>query len=70
LLEIVDIFDDLVSKDKESREGGHTVEEALNIMMNDYINKNLRLDPVLFYVFIEFLKEYVGKEQVLNADYF
>ena len=70
LLEIVDVFDELVARDKDATGGGHTIGQALKIMMDEYIYKNLRLDPVLFYIFIEFLKEYVGKEQTLNADFF
>ncbi len=69
LLEIVDVFDDFVAKDSGAQ-GGRSIDDALKIMMDDYIYKNLRLDPVLFYIFIEFLREYIGKDRSLKADFF
>ncbi|MBN2402908.1 MAG: hypothetical protein JXN64_10970 [Spirochaetes bacterium] len=48
IIEIVDVFDALYSKKSLP------VAEALKIMKKEYITKSLRIDPILFRIFIEY----------------
>lgn len=73
LLEIVDVFDIVLEQEKKRiglLDAGHPIEDALKIIMQEYVYKNLRLDPVLFYIFTEFMKEYMGPEENLDIDFF
>ncbi len=55
LLEIVDVFDALTDNKRRYREKEFTADEALEIMMNDFIEKNTKLDPILFSIFVDFI---------------
>ncbi|HON14930.1 MAG TPA: HD domain-containing protein [Spirochaetota bacterium] len=55
MLEIVDVFDALTDKKRKYREREFTVDEALEIMKNDFIEKSLKLDPILFSIFVDFV---------------
>ena len=55
ILEIVDVFDALTDSKRKYREKEFTVDEALEIMFNDFIEKNTKLDPILFSIFADFI---------------
>ena len=48
VLEVVDIFDAIKNKKKKS------ADEALTIMKKEFIAKSLKIDPVIFAIFLEF----------------
>lgn len=58
MLEIVDIFDALIDKKRKYREREFTVDEALRIMKTDFVEKKLKIDPVLFSIFLEFINSH------------
>jgi len=58
MLEIVDVFDALTDKKRKYREREFTVDEALIIMKEDFIEKNVKLDPVLFSIFLDFVRSH------------
>jgi putative nucleotidyltransferase with HDIG domain len=62
LLEIVDVFDALTDKNRRYREKEFTIDEALEIMKNDFIEKSLKIDPILFTIFLD----YVNSHSVLK----
>ncbi len=48
VLEIIDVFDALIDKKKNS------VLDALQIMKKEFITKSLKIDPILFRIFLEY----------------
>lgn len=63
LLEIVDVYDALTDSTRPSR--GLKVmsaEEAIELMRNIFIVKNLKLDPILFDIFVDFIGSENGKD--------
>jgi len=63
MLEIIDVFDALTDRTRKYRSDYHTIEEALVIMKDEFIVDNLKLDPILFDIFLEFVKEYATLER-------
>jgi HD-GYP domain-containing protein (c-di-GMP phosphodiesterase class II) len=58
ILEILDIYDAMTDPDKNYRRSSLTPDEALDEMKKSYIEKNAPgIDPILFNVFIDFLKD-------------
>lgn len=56
MLEIIDVYDALIDPARKYRGGKtFTPEEALNIMREDFVEKHVKLDPILYDVFVEFL---------------
>ncbi len=63
MLEIIDVYDALIDPARKYRGGKiFTPEEALNIMKEDFIEKHVKLDPILYDVFVEFLSNAVEKD--------
>ena len=56
ILEIVDVFDSLTDANRKYRKPLSPV-EALAMMREEFIEKNLKLDPVLFDLFDDFIKD-------------
>ncbi len=59
VMEIVDIFDALTDPNRKYRAPLST-EEALNLMKNQFIDEELKIDPILFDLFTSFLQERDG----------
>jgi len=58
ILEILDIYDAMTDPDKNYRRSCLTPDEALDEMKRSYINKGAPgVDPILFNMFIDFLKD-------------
>ncbi len=57
MLEIVDVYDALIDPARKYRPGGKvfTNKEAVKIMKTEFIENHVKLDPVLFDTFINFL---------------
>jgi len=62
ILEIIDIFDDLTLRKRGSKQKSHSIRAALRIMKDEYIEKSLKLDPILFTIFEDFIEEYAPAE--------
>ena len=63
MLEIIDVYDALMDPARKYRGGKtFTPEESLNIMREDFIEKHLKLDPILYDVFVEFLSNSIEKD--------
>ena len=62
ILEIIDVFDALTDKSRQYREKEFSIEEALELMKNDFIGKKLKLDPILFTIFLD----YINNHSILN----
>ncbi len=58
ILEIVDIFDALIDQYRRYREIRYSPEEALLVMKSTFIDYSLKIDPVLFSIFLEFIRYY------------
>jgi len=58
ILEIIDVFDALTDKKRKYRDREFTVDEALIIMKEDFIEKNVKLDPLLFSIFLDFVNNH------------
>jgi HD-GYP domain-containing protein (c-di-GMP phosphodiesterase class II) len=56
ILEIVDVFDSLTDPNRKYRKV-ITTEEAIGVMREDFINKNRKLDIILFDLFLKFMNE-------------
>lgn len=66
LLEIVDVFDALTDKNRRYRDKEFTIDEALEIMKNDFIDKSLKIDPILFTIFLDYISSHsVLKDETL-----
>ncbi|MFW5643150.1 MAG: metal-dependent phosphohydrolase [Alkalispirochaeta sp.] len=59
MLEIVDVFDSLTDPNRMYR-SSLSQEEALGMMRSEFIEKNRKIDPILFQLFVEFME---GKTQ-------
>jgi HD-GYP domain-containing protein (c-di-GMP phosphodiesterase class II) len=53
MLEIVDVFDSLTDPNRKYR-SPLLPQEAIDLMRNEFIEKQLKIDPVLFDLFVEF----------------
>ncbi len=58
ILEIVDVFDALTDKNRKYRDREFTVDEALVIMNNDFVQKTTKIDPVLFSIFTDYVENH------------
>jgi hypothetical protein len=66
MLEIVDVFDALTDKNRKYREREFTVDEALELMRNEFIDKSLKIDPILFSIFLDYISNYsILKDEAL-----
>lgn len=66
LLEIVDVFDALTDKSRKYREKEFTIDEALELMKTDFIDKSLKIDPILFTIFLDYINNHsVLKDKTL-----
>jgi len=63
ILEIVDVFDALTDKNRKYRDREFTVDEAMIIMKEDFVEKETKLDPVLFSIFVDYIKSYANLKQ-------
>ncbi len=63
ILEIVDVFDALTDSKRVYRKKGHTTTEALKIMKESFVENNLKIDPILFSLFTDFIREHAIMEQ-------
>jgi len=55
ILEIVDVFDSLTDPNRVYRKA-LTAEMALSMMREEFITKNLKIDPLLFELFVSFIR--------------
>jgi len=56
VLEIIDVYDSLTDPHRVYRKA-LTMEEALDTMYKDFIIKRRKIDPILFYIFSNFIRE-------------
>jgi len=62
----VDVFDALTDKNRRYREREFTVDEALELMKDEFIDKSLKIDPILFSIFLEYVSNYsIFKDETL-----
>jgi HD-GYP domain-containing protein (c-di-GMP phosphodiesterase class II) len=59
VLEIVDVFDSLTDPNRKYRKA-LSPEEALTMMREEFIDKHLKIDPVLFDIFKGFIREKIA----------
>jgi len=62
ILEIIDVFEALTEKGRKYRDKEYSIEEAVELMKSDFINKKLKIDPLLFTIFLD----YIDNHSVLN----
>lgn len=63
MLEIIDVYDALIDPARKYRGGKtFTPEEALKIMREDFIEKHVKLDPILYDIFVEFLSNSIEQD--------
>jgi HD-GYP domain-containing protein (c-di-GMP phosphodiesterase class II) len=55
MLEIVDVFDSLTDPNRKYR-SPLSQDEALEMIYVEFIEKNRKIDPILFQLFVEFLE--------------
>jgi len=60
IMEIVDVFDALTDPNRKYKEP-LSPEGAINLMQDQFIDKELKIDPILFDLFIMFVEEAVNK---------
>ncbi len=60
MLEIVDIFDSLTDKDRKYRQP-LSESGAIEMMRNEFLGQNLKIDPILFDIFLDFVEEKRGR---------
>lgn len=58
ILEIIDVFDALTDKNRKYRDREFSVDEALVIMNDEFVQKETKLDPVLFSIFTDYVKNH------------
>ena len=68
VLEIVDVFVALRDKGRKYRDSEFSIVESLNVMQNEFIDNNLKLDPVLFTIFVSFVKDFADIDDVSMLD--
>ena len=56
ILEIIDIYDSVTDPKRKYRKA-MTPDEALVMMREEFINKHLKIDPLLFDIFVAFIRE-------------
>ncbi|MCL2411179.1 MAG: metal-dependent phosphohydrolase [Treponema sp.] len=62
VLEIIDVFDSLTDPNRVYRKPMES-EEALDMMHAEFIEKVVKIDPVLFYIFDTFIREKQAKKK-------
>lgn len=63
MLEIVDVYDALIDPARKYRGGKiFTAEESLKLMRDDFIVEHLKLDPILFDIFVDFIGQTLNKD--------
>ena len=62
ILEIIDVFDSLTDPNRVYRKPMKP-EEALELMREQFIVKNLKIDPILFDIFSAFIQEQESKNK-------
>ena len=65
ILEIVDLYDTIVLPQKNYDRSGLEAKEAVKLIYKNYIKDDTQIDPILFDLFINFLKD-IKKEDVIN----
>jgi len=65
VLEIIDVYDSLTDPNRVYKKP-MTPEQALDTMRVEFIEKHLKIDPVLFYIFELFINEQQEKKQVVT----
>ncbi len=55
ILEIIDVFDALTDKNRRYREKEFSIDEALELMKTNFIDKNIKIDPILFTIFLDYI---------------
>jgi len=58
ILEIVDVFDALTDKSRRYREKEFSIDDALELMKVDFIDKSLKIDPILFTIFLDYINSH------------
>ncbi len=58
ILEIIDVFDALTDKNRRYREKEFSIDEALKLMKSDFIDKSLKIDPILFTIFLDYINSH------------
>lgn len=68
ILEIVDVYDALMDPARKYR-GGKTFTslEALNIIRDDFIKKEVKVDPILFDMFVDFIAYTNSDKSILES---
>lgn len=63
MLEIIDVYDALIDPARKYRGGKiFTPEQALNLMKEEFVEKHVKLDPILYDVFVEFLSNSIEQD--------
>ena len=65
VLEIIDLFDTMVMPQKDYDREAISAQEAVTLIYNNYIKNEVQVDPILFDLFVNFLKD-IKKEDVDN----
>jgi len=65
VLEIIDVYDSLTDPNRVYKKP-MTPEEALQTMRVEFTEKHVKIDPVLFYIFEQFINEQQSKNQVVT----
>ncbi len=55
MLEIVDVFDALTDKKRKYRDKEFSPKDALKLMNDEFIERNQKIDPILFTIFYDFI---------------
>ena len=58
ILEVVDVFDALTDSKRKYRAKENTTAEALRIMKDSFVDKDMKLDPIIFSIFSDFIMEH------------
>ena len=53
-----DVFDALTDKTRRYRDKEFTIDEALELMKSEFIDKSLKIDPILFTVFLDYINNH------------
>jgi HD-GYP domain-containing protein (c-di-GMP phosphodiesterase class II) len=48
----------LTDSKRKYRDSEFSVDEALEIMLDSFINKNTKIDPILFSIFVDFINSH------------
>jgi len=66
ILEIIDVYDSLTDPHRVYRKP-MTPDEALSMMREEFVEKKLKVDPILFDIFDNFIREKEKKERKVRA---